>query len=241
MDIPKWIVTDLDETLLRNDSTVSSFTISTLDRIRDAGSKFAIATTRYKAFAQPFIDMLRPDAIVVCGGALGIVDLEMVHCQIMDPTHLHALLQDLEKLPAGRRPAVIDSSQGRFGDKQPIEKPFMHDAYQVILWSNSTLPPTFIDYWSQFFLITPLWVPGLYRIGCFKANKLDALKAILMDVDPACVWTFGDDPMDAGMLAHYQGVAVANAKKEAREAARYHTASNEEDGVARWIAGQFLS
>jgi len=240
VDIPEWIVTDLDETLLRNDNTVSDFTLSTLARIRAAGSKFGIATTRYQSFAQRYIDMLKPDALVVCGGAIGKRQDEIVHYQTMDPTLLDLLWEELEKLPVGR-PTLIDSSQGRFGDKRSVERPFPHDAYQLILWLESALPSTFIEYWSQHFLITTLWLPGLYRIASFKANKLDALKAILSGVDPTHVLTFGDDPMDAGMLAHFQGVAVANARVEAREAARHHTSSNEEDGVARWIAEQFLS
>ena len=240
MDIPEWVVTDLDETLLRNDNSVSDFTLSTLDRIRAAGTKFAIATGRYKAFTQPYIDMLKPDALVVCGGAIGMMDDEVVHYQTMDPTLLNQLLGDLEKLPVGR-PTLIDSSLGRIGDKRPIERPFPHDAYQLILWLESALPPNLIAYWSQHFLITTLWLPGLYRIGSFKANKLDALKTILCDVDPVRVFTFGDDPIDAGMLAYFQGVAVANARVEAREAAHYHTVSNEEDGVARWIVEQFFS
>ena len=240
VDIPEWIVTDLDETLLRNDNTVSDFTLSTLGRIRAAGTKFAIATTRYQSFAQRYIDMLKPDALVVCGGAIGMRHAEVVHYQTMDPTLLNQLLRDLEKLPVGR-PTLIDSAQGRFGDKRSVELPFPHDAYQLILWLESALPPAFINYWSHYFLITTLWLPGLYRIASFKANKLDALKSVLCEVDPMRVFTFGDDPMDAGMLAYFQGVAVANARVEAREAAHHHTVSNEEDGVARWITDQFLS
>ncbi len=240
VDIPEWIVTDLDETLLRNDNTVSDFTLSTLARIRAAGTKFAIATTRYKAFAQPYIDLLKPDALVVCGGAIGMRHAEVVHYQTMDPTLLDLLWGELEQFPVGR-PTLIDSSQGRFGDTRLVDRPFKHDAYQLILWMESALPPTFVDYWSEHFLITPLWLPGLYRIASFKANKLDALKSVLCEVDPMRVFTFGDDPMDAGMLAHFQGVAVANARVEAREAAHHHTVSNEEDGVARWITEQFLS
>jgi hydroxymethylpyrimidine pyrophosphatase-like HAD family hydrolase len=47
--------------------------------------------------------------------------------------------------------------------------------------------------------------------------------------------------MDIGMLGYYQGIAVANAFLEVRQAACYHTLSNDEDGVAHWLKMQFLS
>lgn len=239
MDAPHWIVTDLDETLLRNDSTVSPYTLATLDRIRSTGCKFAIATTRDKHFAASYIDLLQPDALVVSGGAVGLRGEKLVHYRTMDGHRLNELLDELDFLPA-KRPTVVDSALGRYGDKRPVPRPFTHLAHQVIIWLNETLPQAFINRWKDSFHITTLWIPGLYRIAAYEATKLAALKTVLHGVDPRTVYTFGDDPMDAGMLAYFQGVAVANARAEARDAARYRALSNEEDGVAHWINEKFL-
>ena len=43
------------------------------------------------------------------------------------------------------------------------------------------------------------------------------------------------------MLGYYLGIAVANAFLEVRQAARYHTLSYDEDGVAQRLKMQFLS
>jgi len=236
---PEWIVSDLDETLLRSDNTISDYTLTVLKRVRASGSKFAIATTRYKSFAQKYIDILQPDAMVVSGGAIGIINDEIVHYQVMGHEKIEHLLDDLNSLPT-KRPTVIDSSDGRYGDNRPVPRPFEHEANQMIIWLTKPLSQSFIGKWSEHFLITTLWIPGLYRIADFKASKLEGLKTVLNSVDTSGVYTFGDDPMDAGMLGYYQGVAVANAHKEAREAARYHTLSNDEDGVARWLESNFL-
>jgi len=42
----KMIVTDLDRTLLRDDVTVSEYTVSVLRRLHEAGIKIVIATAR---------------------------------------------------------------------------------------------------------------------------------------------------------------------------------------------------
>ena len=48
---------------------------------------------------------------------------------------------------------------------------------------------------------------------------------------------FGDDLADVGMLqACGFGIAVANALPEVKAAADFVTASNDEDGVAKWLA-----
>lgn len=59
-------------------------------------------------------------------------------------------------------------------------------------------------------------------------------------VDPATVVAFGDMPNDLAMLrwAGY-GVAMGNAVPEVREAADHHTASNDDDGVARVLERWF--
>ena len=52
---------------------------------------------------------------------------------------------------------------------------------------------------------------------------------------------FGDDLNDIEMLRLCgMGVAVANAIPEVREAAGEITLSNDEDGVAEWLAGHCL-
>lgn len=63
---------------------------------------------------------------------------------------------------------------------------------------------------------------------------LTALKAL--GITPEEATAFGDDLVDIDMLrACGFGVAVSNALPEVKEAADYITASNDEDGVAKWL------
>ena len=70
MSLPQWIVTDLDETLLHNDRSISKRTLDVIQAIRSFDVKFAIATTRSHSYAQQFIDILKPDAMALSGGAI---------------------------------------------------------------------------------------------------------------------------------------------------------------------------
>lgn len=237
MQIPHWIVSDLDETLLRNDKSISDYTLTTLKKIRALGAKFAIATTRNYAYAQTLIDLLQPDAMAVSGGAVAYVGEELTYCKVLPTEIVTETLLLLEKLNAT---FVIDSNRGRFDQEQLAQIPSEAKVYQILLSLNAGAATELVAL-SPTVAVTPLWRADLYRLAHQEATKLTALQSITSTVNPQHVIAFGDDPMDVPMLSYYQGVAVANAQPAVRQAARYKTLSNQEDGVAHWLAQQLLS
>ena len=66
----KLILTDLDHTLLRSDGSVSDYTLEVLQKCRQKGVLFAIATARYWIGAEKYIDLLRPDYEITTDGTL---------------------------------------------------------------------------------------------------------------------------------------------------------------------------
>ncbi len=71
-------------------------------------------------------------------------------------------------------------------------------------------------------------------------SKKTALELLLKErfpgVEMAAVAAFGDNYNDTEMLAGVgYGVAVANARDEVKQAARFITGHHKEDGVARWL------
>jgi hypothetical protein len=75
----------------------------------------------------------------------------------------------------------------------------------------------------------------LQRVG---VSKHDALAACLerLGIGWNQVCAFGDDITDAGTLARaHWGVAMGNAVPEAKASARYHTSTNDQDGVAEFL------
>ena len=125
--------------------------------------------------------------------------------------------------------------------KASRKTPPSHHVNSMFFWTTENHAKHIAEQWKQHCIVTPLWEPDMYRISHRKATKLSALKALLSDVDPAHVVSFGDDLMDVGMLSYFAGVAVSNGKTEAKQAASYLTKSHREDGVAYWIEKHLLS
>ncbi len=87
-------------------------------------------------------------------------------------------------------------------------------------------------------------MPGNFEINSSATNKGVGLRKLCeaLGIDRECVMAIGDAGNDVEML-NWAGCSVAmeNATDEARAAAKYITASNNEDGVARAIEKYVLS
>jgi hydroxymethylpyrimidine pyrophosphatase-like HAD family hydrolase len=59
------IITDLDETLLRSDKTISSYTLNVLSKCKEKGIKIVFATARSIIAATRFLDLYMPDIVVI--------------------------------------------------------------------------------------------------------------------------------------------------------------------------------
>lgn len=240
MVVPQWIVTDLDETLLDSNRTIPERSLIAIREIREKGVRFAIATTRSRQFAQPYIDRLKPDAMVLSGGAQGYLKGELLYHMPIEPIHVQQLLGIFSEA-ASVTHLILDTSEGRIEWKASRDNPTFHHVNSMFFWTTENHAKHIAEQWKQHCNVTPLWEPDMYRISHRKATKLAALKALLSDVDPARVVSFGDDLMDVGMLSYYAGVAVSNGRSEAKQAASYLTKSHREDGVAYWIEKHLLA
>ncbi len=76
---------------------------------------------------------------------------------------------------------------------------------------------------------------SLIQVMSGRAGKESALKHFLSTrgISPDKIVVFGDDTPDIGMLRTFEhSVAMGNASAAVKEAAKYVTASNDEDGIA---------
>ncbi len=135
----------------------------------------------------------------------------------------------IERLAA--RLTIVDDLEASLAG-QTIEKS------ERFLHAKTVLPP----------LLTALNQTGLFEvssaiIGNIEINtrgvdKRAGLKRLCAElcIEPENVMAFGDATNDLGMLRWAKwSFSMANAHEPARNAARYKTASNEEDGVAQAI------
>ena len=249
----KMIVTDLDCTLLRNDKTISPYTIDILRRVQQTGVKIAIATARPKRAATQYIRAINADAAILHNGAVIYTgDTHYNSYTIPNQTGTDILQHIAARHPNIRASVEIDdalyanfeidapgweNTRTDFTDlpNKPIDKMmFSADDPESIKAIQAMLHKDFNVILGEGWLLM-----AMHKNACKYLGVKEV--AAKFNITPADVVAFGDDTNDVEKLKHCGiGVAVENAIDAAKAVADYVCASNEEDGVARWLAERYL-
>jgi 5-amino-6-(5-phospho-D-ribitylamino)uracil phosphatase len=256
MALPAVIVLDLDGTLLRSDKTLSAPTESVLQRLQARGCALVIATARpRRAVVNVLPAWLRAGWVILYNGSQIWLGDQLVCELTISRASLAAILETV-------RVGFPDAAVGfESGDQLYTNRHFIRhwpaDSEEVVDLTTFPLtdtPKIVVD------LIDPRLVPllrGAMPPDCRllvtdgamlaqlvprAAGKAAAVHAILPHLGKtvADVLCFGDDANDAELFAAFpQSVAMANATAALRQAASYHTMSNDEDGVAQFLTVHF--
>ena len=251
----KMIATDLHSTLLKNDKTVSDYTVSVFKRLRERGILVAFATARPVRTVKGMNVRITCDAVVYHNGALVSAGGAAIHrAGVEFGTAKGILLAASENFKGLNISVEINDT--------------LYANFDVsIIWSGApcvvsdflNLP----EYPADKIIfdtadagvieeIKKILPPGLYAqvsenkillVMNENASKLNGLKKIAehYGIPMSDIVSFGDDLNDVGMLESCgTGVAVANAVYEAKAAADFVCGANEDDGVAKWIDERIL-
>jgi len=251
----KMIAVDLDDTLLRDDKTVSDITKKTLEKCRDKGIKVIFATARGQS-AQTLIPSDLFDGSVQMNGAVAFAgDIQIYRKQVSSVNARDLLF-------------AADSA----GIQIVVEKEGWHYAnFDVIaLWGSGWLTGYEISDFkaldieadkiyalpksdSEIELLKRHLPEGLYLITARTdnftmilhedANKAKGVASLAehwgFTIDN--VVAFGDDTNDLEMLQHCgTGVAMGNAIDELKSVADCMCDTNENDGIAKWLEEHVL-
>ena len=253
----KAIVTDLDGTLLRTDKTISDYTTGVLRKCREAGVKTVFATARSQQSAKLFLQRFQPDAFIGHGGALTLIGNETAgRIAISSETCAHLIRRCLETPEVTAIYAIHETAaltSRRDVESDPEYSHYRH-ADLLSLTGESYLkisiqclsPETARQIAEEFPECRMQSYSGedLYSFASVEATKWNALRALVAheDISTEEIAAFGDDWNDLEMLQNCgAGVAVENAIPEVKAAARFHTASNDKDGVAKWLEANLLT
>ena len=263
--LPKLIATDLDGTLVRSDDTVSAYTHEVLREVKAAGIRIVGATGRGPRLTELVRrDIPHADVLVMGGGGrvLDLTDPEypvVLRDERLPGPVLADLLTTLEAAvgtlsilveagdahesplwgdpdPAWRYPEVVEARVRADALAGPVIKGFArhreHDADALLAVARRLVPPGVATVTQAGLGYIEICPPGVD-----KASGL-AVAATALGVDPADVLVFGDMPNDLPMFAWagFGRVAVASAHPEVLAAADEVTGSNDEDGVAAFLA-----
>lgn len=246
----KYIICDLDDTLLKKDKTLSKKTIDVFNEAKKQGFMIVFNTSRSMQNSKQYIDILRPSYGIYNGGCQ-IVDenckdlfvsmvskeqtkeitkyLNTICDKISVQTHDQFLASDKEY--KNQNAIWTDFSNGYEGEAFKILcHSEDHANIERIAKENSL---EFQNYLNK----------GWHRLSTPGATKWNGILRFLKVVggSPNEVAAFGDDFGDMEMIEKSGcGVAMANSQPEVLKIAPHITLSNEEDGVADFIERNLL-
>jgi len=250
----KLVVTDLDSTLLRRNSTISSYTVDILHRLQQGGVVVAFATARDYRFVSNYLSPLydvSPDIVISNNGALArdkndviyrrvipedtvnrmLTGFELKRCVSTESTYFYYDRNSKNHWSRGKKDTVItDFKEGIKGDALYIDGIITRQLEEIC----KEFPMVRIVKYSDVDTVTVVHK---------EATKLNALIAVeqKLNIQNDEVVAFGDDYSDIEWLSYHENsVAVANAIAEVKDAANYLCHDCDEDGVAKWLEERIL-
>jgi Cof subfamily protein (haloacid dehalogenase superfamily) len=260
---PRLIVSDMDGTLLRWDDTVSGATVAELERWRGDGVPVVLATGRPPRWMHKIREVLRHGTAVCCNGAV-LLDLEsneILDEDLLEPDALDEITAELRR----RQPDTWFAVEyGREFRHEPIYRPRWDVAAPGV--AEATLAEMVAAPVAkllarherlsrdEFVALVEEVVGGLATVtnsssdalaeisaaGVTKASGL-AKVAARHGIGPEDVVVFGDMPNDIAAFEWVRdgggrAVAMAHAHEDLLAVATDVTGSNEDDGVAAFLA-----
>ena len=257
----KLIVTDLDNTLLQSDRTISDYTKDVLFHCQEKGILLAFATARSEKACTQFAKYVQPYAVISNSGALvrKTPNDDFIYRQTMSQDITNGLLTLLHSQSAVGYIAM-DTDEG-YMVNQPIDPddpnwadylPARHTDFSQGLSGDSYKISA--EVFDQNILATIKKQFPTVRVipfsgeqwFCFideQVSKLSGVKALAnhLQIPLKDIVAFGDDFSDIEMLHGCGiGVAMGNAIQEVKDVADELCEINDNDGVAKWLQKNIL-
>ena len=265
-DLPTVVASDCDGTLLRSDGSVSAYTRDVLDQVRELGVSVVLVTARPPRWMDELAD-LGVSGLALCGNGAFTYDLarrEIVAHRLMEVELLGELLTDLRRELPGA--ALATESLRGFAREPGFARPSGRSTGEWLVGEVEELAAepagkilvTHADWPTEVISERVAQVvagraevahSGAVRLGEVTppgVTKELALSHWCAEQNPAVpageVWAFGDMPNDLPMLSWVgTSYAVANAHPSVLAAAHHTVPANDEDGVARTLAGLIVA
>lgn len=247
----KMILTDLDGTLICSDGSISDRTKEILKSCQNRGIYVVIATARYWIGAERYIEEIQPDYEITTDGTLIHRHGEEVYSCNFEIEDTNKIVQDLFAWDSKTEITVAAGRQVYWNSNHISESKKLYKAvyndYQKPLTCHANkivaqLPAYEIA--EQIANRNPCRLQtyrgeNWYAFLPEKAGKVLAIRELakILNISLNEIVAFGDDKNDIEMLKICGiGVAVANAISDVKDIADDVTLSNDENGVAEWLA-----
>lgn len=244
----KYIIFDMDDTLLNNRREITSYTLEVLKKVQSMGHKLVCNTARSKSFNQKYFDQIQPDYAILNGGSLIIDQNEnVVFCAELDVETTNAVLRDLltitDNICVQTREQFF-SHKGRTTIQKAVPFDFSAESFpfpaqKIVTAVESAEQAEALA--EKYHLAYTTYLDGTFR----RYNHSSATKALgnrnLMRLTGGKledIIAFGDDVGDLDMLKEAGvGVLMKNGRPELMgQTSHISEFTNDEDGVAKFLA-----
>ena len=240
------IIVDFDRTLLHTDKTISEYTVKLLLDLQKSGIRLFAATARPERAITEYCEIIPFDAVTTLNGARTITK-ENVFENPISPDSAEEILRQLD----GTAGMVIslETGNGLYANTDiPVWGPTVTDHIRKlprkekiykILASHPGIPADQISVNLPNDTYASVADQKLVQVMSSSATKWNGIQKMLetYEITPDQAICFGDDNDDIEPIRRCGcGVAVSNALECVRDIADYITESNDEDGVARFLA-----
>lgn len=242
----KAIFVDLDRTLLRDDKSLSDYTISVLKKCKDLGIKIVVASARPLRNVVYYDSIIEFDALVVSNGARIINGSESFEYKI--PYKSGSKVIDLV-LNNSDMQLTVETGEEAYSNVHLsyFDTIISDDLYGVLKDEGSLKMIVGIKDENTYDMVNEVLDDDVYctiannyvvQIMSKDATKWNGVAKVieLFGFDSSECMYFGDDFDDIKPIEKCGcGVAMENAITECREVSNYICKTNEEDGVAHFI------
>ena len=259
---PRLVATDLDGTLVRSDGSVSPYTAEVLAQVEALGVPVVFVTGRPLRWTEEVFEHVGEHGLAVVSNGALVWDVARHRPALERPIEPELGLRVCgllrQALPGttfavehldgiGLEPDFLERHAVPEGARRAsIEELFDSPALKLLARHEELGPQEFWDAAEEVvagrLVITWSSATSLLEISGPEVTKASTLALLCADlgIGPEDVMAFGDMPNDLAMLGWVgASYAMANAHPTVLEAATATAPSNDEDGVARVLAGVF--
>jgi Cof subfamily protein (haloacid dehalogenase superfamily) len=264
--LPRLVATDLDGTIVRSDGTISSRTVAALARVEQAGATLVMVTGRPPRWMAPIADAVAHHGLAICANGAVVYDLHteaIVRMHLIAPDTIADAIERLRSIEPEFRFAVEYSdgfvfearyNLGRWDADALGGRPVDGEALvsqpgtKLLAFHPGGNPDVLMEKAEQavgdLVTVTHSSGRGLLEMSAHGVTKASALAELCAGLGILAdeVIAFGDMPNDLPMLTWAgRSYGVANAHPGVLDAVAFHTASNDDDGVAKVLERLFPS
>ena len=243
------VIVDFDRTLLHTDKTISEYTAGVLRKWQEAGARLFAATARPERAITEYCGIIPFDAVTTLNGARTVTP-DTVYENPIAAGEAEAVLDQLYGIPGAF--ISVEAEKGIYSNVDfPLWQPMVLEDLRVlpreqkiykILASHPEIPADEIPLMLPEDTYTTVAERKLLQVMSRSATKWNGIRDMLdaYGIDRSEAIYFGDDNDDIEPVRNCGcGVAVRNALDCVKEIADHIAGSNDEDGVAAFLAELF--